>query len=86
MWVGLGHDGGDDRFNPRGLSHPILSFNEQHAAKDWKWCDRSHMLPANRLNDLERRPAPNQIHLRFRQIYQHLNFFRRHTVKISQFT
>lgn len=26
--VDLGHSGGDDRVNPRGLSHPILSSNE----------------------------------------------------------
>lgn len=26
--VDLGHGGGDDRVNPRGLSHPILSSNE----------------------------------------------------------
>lgn len=34
--VGLGHHGEEDHVNPRGLSHPILSFIEQRGAKDWK--------------------------------------------------
>lgn len=33
-WVVREHHGEDDRVKPRGLSHPILSFNEQRAAKD----------------------------------------------------
>lgn len=37
---------GDDWVNPRALSHPILSFTEQHRAEDRKGCEHSHMLLA----------------------------------------
>lgn len=33
--------------NPRGLSHPILTFTEQHWVEDRTGCEHSHMLLAS---------------------------------------